>query len=173
MILSPSAVRNSISATSKTVSPASGHQRMAAVAVEVAVLSPFIVSLVLGMCEMGRAVMVKEILTNAARKSCRTGVSPTMGYSDIVAEVNNILSDNGISSSKATITIQTAVYTGNATTPSWGSFTTATSTSYAPAALDQVAVKISVNASDVLWFSPYFLSNGFIESETMYMLRQG
>jgi Flp pilus assembly protein TadG len=139
----------------------------------VALLAPFLIALVLGMCEMARAVMIKDILTNAARKSCRTGISPTMGYADIVADVNNILSDNGINSSKATITIQTASYTGNSTTPSWGSFTTATSTSYSPNPLDQVSVKVSVNSSDVLWFAPYFISNGFVESETMYMVRQG
>lgn len=149
------------------------QRRSAAVVVEVAILLPFIAALILGMCEMGRAVMVKDILTNAARKGCRTGVGPTMGYSDIVADVNNVLSDNGIDYSKATVTVQVASYTGTTTVPSWGPFSTETSTTYAPNPLDQVSVTVSVNAKDVLWFSSYFLNNTAIESETLYMIRQG
>jgi Flp pilus assembly protein TadG len=142
-------------------------------AVELAILAPFLGALILGMCEMGRAMMIKDILTNAARKGCRTGVSPTMAYSDIVADIDNILTDNGIANSKATITIQVAKYTGNSTTPSWGSFTSETSTTFAPQALDQISIQVSVKASDVLWFSPYFLGATFIETETLYMVRQG
>jgi Flp pilus assembly protein TadG len=173
MILSLSAKCDRALDVKATLSATYGRRRTAGVAVEVAILAPFLVALILGMCEMGRAMMVKDILTNAARKGCRTGISPTMGYSDIVADVNNVLSDNGISSAKATITIQVATYTGNSTTPSWASPATATSETFAPNALDQISVQVSVKASDVLWFSPYFLGDSFVEAETLYMVRQG
>jgi hypothetical protein len=39
--------------------------------------------------------------------------------------------------------------------------------------LDQISVRVSVKATDVLWFSPYFLGDTFIETETLYMVRQG
>jgi Flp pilus assembly protein TadG len=140
--------------------------------VEFALLAPFLASLVVGMCELGRAVMVKDVLTNAARKGCRTGITLTKTYQDILNDVNNILSDNNFPA--ASITIQVASYTGNSTTPSWGAFTTVTgSSSYKPKALDKVLVKVSVNATDVLWFAPTFMSSTSIESETMIMLRQG
>jgi Flp pilus assembly protein TadG len=140
--------------------------------VEFALLAPFLASLVVGMCELGRAVMVKDVLTNAARKGCRTGITLTKTYQNIMDDVNNILSDNKFPA--ASITIQVASYTGNSTTPSWGPFTTVTgSSSYKPKALDKVLVKVAVNATDVLWFAPTFMSSTSIESETMIMLRQG
>jgi Flp pilus assembly protein TadG len=143
-------------------------------AAEFAVLLPFLVAVVLGMFEVGRLVIVKDTLTNAARKGCRTGVTPGKGYQDILNDVNNILTDNNIPAADATITIQVASYTGNSTTPSWGAYTTITSgSSYTPNALDKVSVQVSVPVTDVLWFSPFFTSSTAVESETMVMLRQG
>src|SRR5438309_9824553 len=130
-------------------------RRRAAAATELAIMAPFLATLVMGMCEMGRAVMVKDILTNAARKGCRTGVTPGKTYQNVLDDVTNIFSDNNISSANVTITVQIAAYTGNSTTPSWGSFTTVTSNSaFTPNALDQVLVKVEVPAANVLWFSP-------------------
>ena len=77
-------------------------------ATELAVLAPFLAALLMGMCEMGRAVMVKDILTDASRKGCRTGATPKKTFQNILDDVNNILSDNHISTANATITIQTA-----------------------------------------------------------------
>jgi hypothetical protein len=37
---------------------------------------------------------------------------------------------------------------------------------------DQVSVKVSIPASQVLWLAPFFLNNQSIESETMVMMRQ-
>ena len=148
--------------------------RQGIAATEFAILAPFLAALIMGMCEMGRAVMVKEILTNAARKGCRTGATVGKGYQDILDDVNNILSDNNISTGKATITVQVATYTGTSTTPSWGAFTTVTSASgFNPNALDKISVQVSIHAADVLWFSPVFMTNATVESETLIMLRQG
>src|SRR5947209_6924788 len=105
-------------------------RRWAAAATEFAFLSPLLAALIMGMAEMGRATMVKDILTDAARKGCRTGVWPTKVYTDITNDVNNILSDNSIASSKATIVVQVAPYTGSSNNPSWGTFTTVNSGSY-------------------------------------------
>jgi Flp pilus assembly protein TadG len=150
------------------------RRRRGIAAVELAALAPFLGALIVGMCEMGRAVMVKDILTNAARKGCRTGVTAGKAYQDVLNDVNNILSDNNITPSNATITVQVASYTGNSTTPSWSAFTTASSGStFTPNPLDQVLVKVSIPASTVLWFSPVYMSNKAIESETLIMVRQG
>lgn len=150
------------------------NRRRGVAAAEFAVIAPLLGLLIIGMCEMGRAVMVKDILTNAARKGCRTGVTLSKNYQNILDDVNNIFSDNNVNSSNSTITVQIASYTGNSTTPSWGSFTTVSSNSaFTPKTLDQVLVKVSVPVSNVLWFSPQFMSNKAIESETMIMVRQG
>ena len=149
-------------------------RRRGIAATEFALLAPFLAALILGMCEMGRAMMVKDILTNAARKGCRTGVTLGKTYQNVLDDVNNILTDNSLPSAKATITVQIATYTGTSTTPSWGSFTTVTSSStYTPKPLDKVLVKLSMNVADVLWFAPTFMSNTAVESETVIMLRQG
>jgi Flp pilus assembly protein TadG len=143
-------------------------------ATEVAVLAPFLCALVMGMFELGRLVMVKETLTNAARKGCRTGVTPAKSYQNLLDDVNNILTDNNITPANATITVQIAAYTGTSTTPSWGSFTTVTSGSaFTPNPLDKVSVKVSIDVTYVLWFTPLFVSNSSVESETMIMLKQG
>jgi hypothetical protein len=128
----------------------------------------------MGMCEMGRAVIVKDILTNAARKGCRTGVTPGKTYQNVLDDVNNVFSDNNINSANVTIIVQIASYTGKSTTPSWGSFTTVSSNSaFTPQPLDQISVKVSIPISNVLWFSPRFMSNKTIESEALTMVRQG
>jgi Flp pilus assembly protein TadG len=153
--------------------PRSGRRRGIA-ATEFALLAPFLASLIVGMFEMGRAMMVKDILTNAARKGCRTGVTLPKTYQNILDDVNNILTDNSLPSSKATITVQIASYTGTSTTPSWSPYRTVSNSSlYNPKTLDKVLVKISMNVTDVLWFAPTFMSSTAIESETVIMLRQG
>jgi Flp pilus assembly protein TadG len=154
--------------------PVIGRRRRGIAATEFAILAPFLGALIMGMCEMGRAVMVKELLTNAARKGCRTGAMSLKTYQNVLDDMNNILSDNNINSSNATITVQIASYTGTSTTPSWGSFTTVSNGSaFTPKPLDQILVKVAIPASNVLWFSPVFLPKKAIESETLIMVKQG
>jgi Flp pilus assembly protein TadG len=149
-------------------------RRRGIAATEFAILAPFLCALVMGMCEMARLVMVKETLTNAARKGCRTGVTPGKTYQNLLDDVNNILTENNITASNAIITVQVAPYTGTSTTPSWGSFTTVTgASSFTPNTLDKVSVKVSIGVTNVLWFLPVFVSSGSVESETLIMLKQG
>jgi Flp pilus assembly protein TadG len=151
-----------------------GRRRCGVAAAELAILIPFLATLVAGMCEMGRAVIVKDILTNAARKGCRTGTTLGKRYQNVLDDVNSILSDNNLGSSNPTLTVQVASYTGNSTTPSWGPFTSVTSgAAFTPQPLDQILVRVSVPVSNVLWFSPVFMANKSIESETLIMVRQG
>jgi Flp pilus assembly protein TadG len=148
--------------------------RRGVAAAEFAILAPFLGALIMGMCEMGRAVMAKDILTNAARKSCRTAATNGKTYQNAVDDANNILTDNHISTASATITVQVATYTGNSTTPSWGAFTTVSSNAaFTPNALDKVSVKVSVPATSVLWFAPVFMPTTAVESETLILVRQG
>ena len=50
-------------------------QRTAAAAVEFALLSPLLVSLLLGLWELGRAIQVAQIVSNAAREGARQAAS--------------------------------------------------------------------------------------------------
>jgi Flp pilus assembly protein TadG len=149
------------------------RRRRGVAATELAVLAPFVAALICGMCEMGRATMVKDILTNAAREGCRTGATTNKTYQNLVSDVNNILSDNNIPTTNATITVQVASYTGTSTSPSWGSFTTVTASSFNPSPLDQVSVKVSIPVTSVLWFAPVYMSKLAVQSESVIMVRQG
>jgi Flp pilus assembly protein TadG len=125
--------------------------------VEFALFAPLLGVLMMGMFEMGRAMNAKEILSDAARKAGRTGILPNKATSDITTEASNILSDNSISTSQLTVTVLVNGASADASTAVRG---------------DQISVKVSIPASQVLWLSPFFLNNQTIESETIVMMRQ-
>jgi hypothetical protein len=138
----------------------SSSARSGAAAAEFAVIAPFLVFLFLGVFELARGLMIKQMLNDAARKACRTGVLPGKSNSDITAEVNNILSDNGVPTADATIVITIS--------PSG-----ATNVSSAVPGVDSVKVKVSIPVSDVYWMGTYFLPGSDVESESVVMLKQG
>ncbi len=130
--------------------------RRAVAAVELAVVMPFITVLMLGMVEIGHGLMVKETLSDAAQKACRTAAQPGKTTAQVQAEVDNIMQDNSI--------------TG---------YTTVILLNGSPAEIqnakhnDQIAVKVSVLVSKVYWTTAFFLPVQNIESEVVVMLRQG
>jgi Flp pilus assembly protein TadG len=132
--------------------------RSAAVVVEFAVLAPILFFLFIGMNELSRGFQVREVLSDAVRKGCRTGVQPQTRSATITSDVNNILSDNNISASSATVTILVNGNAVDASTARQG---------------DQISVKVSVPVSQVYWAGTFFLPASDIESETIVMMRQG
>lgn len=137
---------------------ASGRVRRAIAAVEFAVLAPFLFTLATGAFEVGRGIMVRQILTDAARKACRTGALPGEANSNITSDVNDILSDNSVPTSAATITILVNGNSVDASTAQQG---------------DQVSVKVAVPFNKVSWTPLFFFTNASVESETLVMMRQG
>jgi Flp pilus assembly protein TadG len=125
--------------------------------VELAIIVPVLVFLTIGMIEVARGLMVKETLSNAARKGCRTGILPTGTNSAITADINQVLSDNGIDSTYATITV---LVNGNAVDAG-------TAVQH-----DQISVKVAIPVSKVAWITPLFLPGSDIESDTIVMMRQ-
>jgi Flp pilus assembly protein TadG len=148
-------VRPSASADKRAASRR--HGRRGTAVVEFAVFVPILATLMMGMFEMGRAMNVKDILSDAARKAGRTGILPNKATSDITTEASNILSDNSISTTNMTVTVLVNGAPADASTAQRG---------------DQISVKVSVPAADVLWVSPFFLKSATVESETIVMMRQ-
>jgi Flp pilus assembly protein TadG len=138
--------------------PARRKKRLGAAAVELAVLSPIIAGLVIGMFQMSRIIMIKEVLCDAARKGCRTGIYPNRANSDITADVNDILSNNGLDSTSATITIQVNGSQVDASTAKQN---------------DQISVKVAMPLTKVGWLPLFFDSGITVSSETVVMMRQG
>lgn len=131
-------------------------RRRGAAAVEFAILAPFFAILILGMLEIGRGLMVLEILSDASQKACRTAVVPGKSTADAQAEVANIMSDNGVTGYSVTILVN-----GTAADVSTAN------------RFDKISVQVSVPVSQVFWTTTFFLKAQTIESETVVMMRQG
>ena len=157
--------------------------RCGTAAVEFAILLPFLAIMVIGMFEIGRAIMVKTALTDAARIACRTAIYP--GQTDAVVRslVTNILTDNfGANvASQATITINvtkgpqppgTAWSSGYVAPPAVTS-TPNIDAVYTATRGDAIQVKVSVPVSATQWVGGWFLSGSAVESEGVTMMRQG
>ncbi|HJT33266.1 MAG TPA: TadE/TadG family type IV pilus assembly protein [Pirellulales bacterium] len=71
--------------------------RRGAAAVEFAFVAPAFFLVVLGVIEFTRAMMVEELLTNAAHEGARAGVLDGAQDTDVDNAVNNYLSAAGIS----------------------------------------------------------------------------
>jgi Flp pilus assembly protein TadG len=82
--------------------------RRAAAAVEFAVVAPVFFLVVLGLIEMGRACMVAEQLTEAARRGCRQGVIEGTTSAAIEQAALNYLSSVGINGETAGVSINDA-----------------------------------------------------------------
>jgi Flp pilus assembly protein TadG len=116
------------------------RNRQGAAVVEFAIVAPLFFMLVFGMIEFGRAIMVKQIITNASREGARCAVldSTTPTASSVNSLVTTYLQNAGITG--ATITINPA----EPTTAGYG----------AP-----VTVTVQIPFSRVSWLpAPWFLT---------------
>ena len=132
-------------------------RRRGLAAVEMAVIAPVLVFLTIGMLEMARGMMVKETLTDAARKGCRTGILPISSNSAITADVNAVLTNNNMDAGYATISIMVNDKAVDVSTAKAG---------------DKISVRVSIAVSQVVWITPMFLPGTDIESETVVMMSQ-
>jgi Flp pilus assembly protein TadG len=133
-------------------------KRSGAAAVEFALAAPVILFMIAGALEFSRAIMVKEILHDAARKSCRTAIRIDRDNTAVTTDINDILNDNKIDATQATITILVNGVAADVKTAKKN---------------DQVSVKVSIPFSQVYWTTTIFLSGATVESETVVMWKQG
>lgn len=143
------------------------RMRKAVAAVEMAFVVPILGIITLGMFELGRGVMVKQILDDAARKGCRTGIIHQYGNNDIINDVTNVMQDNGFNSNQfnppsvGSINIIVTDPNGNQLSDSLD----------APPGT-MVSVQVVIPASSVNWVSSFFLTNSMFISETIVMMKQ-
>jgi hypothetical protein len=81
------------------------RKRRGAAVVEFAVVAPVFFVMVFGLIECGQAIMVQQILTNAAREGARVAVldSQTATHDLVVGKVTTYLQNSGISGASVTI----------------------------------------------------------------------
>jgi Flp pilus assembly protein TadG len=65
-------------------------------AVELAVVSPLILALLVGLLTYGRVVQVTQIICNAAREGARKASTGVNSYSDVQTTVSNYLTNAGV-----------------------------------------------------------------------------
>jgi Flp pilus assembly protein TadG len=123
---------------------------------EFAILAPFFVALIVGAFELSRGLWTKEILSDAARRACRTGSQPNASNATIISDVNNILTDNNIDATKATITILVNDQAVDASTAQQN---------------DKISVKVAIPTSATKIVTAVYLTSGTITSETVVMMR--
>ena len=125
------------------------NDRRGTSAVEFAFIAPVFFLLVIGMIEFGRAMMVQQILTNAARQGARMATLDSTNNSSnptpssmVTSEVNSVLAAANVSGA-----------------------TTAISPSLPAAAGTDVSVTVTVPYMSVTWVpSPWFLSGATLSA---------
>lgn len=122
---------------------------------EFALVAPVFFLMILGMLELGRAVMVQQMLTNAAREGARVGVLDNKTVADIETQVKRFLPS----------------------LPTGGSLAIRVNPNgpdYPSNPGDPVEVVVSIAFSEVSWVPvPKYLSGGVNLSATAIMRREG
>ena len=119
--------------------------------VEFALVLPFFILLVFGMIEVGRGIMVSQILTNAAREGAREAILEGSTTSQVKTVVRDYLTRTSISG--GTVKVSPSPSSAKAREP--------------------VTVSVSVPVSDVLWIaSSRFFRAGSEFSASSTMLKE-
>jgi Flp pilus assembly protein TadG len=89
--------------------------RRGAATVELALILPLLFTVVLGILEFGRAMMVMNLVTNAAREGARMAVLEGSTNTDVQNAIKTMLNKStGVATSNVTTTITVAAAAGNA-----------------------------------------------------------
>ena len=91
------------------------EQRRGAAMVEMAVCFPIFMLMLLGIIEFGRALMVSQLVTSAARLGCRAAIIDGATNSDVEADIRNTVTNTvGCNATDVSVTISvTSLSTGN------------------------------------------------------------
>jgi Flp pilus assembly protein TadG len=92
-------------------------ERRGAATVETALVLPVFFMVMLGIVEIGRAFMVSQLLTNAAREGARTAIMTNSTNTEVENVVKDILQRTvGVAPSNVAVTIDVVEYPGNPAT---------------------------------------------------------
>jgi Flp pilus assembly protein TadG len=118
------------------------RQRRGVATVEFAVLLPIILTLLLGIWEVGQLVQMNQILNNAAREGARKASTGINTYSDVNTTVSNYLSAAGVSNVSG-LQVQVFNVTQNNAGPNYDPSTAKQ--------LDQLQVTVSLPFNNIRW----------------------
>ncbi len=90
------------------------HRRNGAALVEMALVLPVFLTVVLGIMEFGRAMMVSNLVANAARQGARLSVTAGSTNESVTTEVQSFMTEAiGVSSGNVNVTITVTAAAGN------------------------------------------------------------
>ncbi len=128
-------------------------RRRGASLVEFALVAPLFFLVVLALIEFGRAFMVKELLTEAARRGCRQGIIEGTSSDTIQSAAVNFLSNVGVKGASA------SVYVNGASAGS-------TNISAMPV-YTEITVVVTVSARNVAWTPSVFVTGSLSGQYTL------
>lgn len=127
------------------------QSRRGVATVEFAIVAPLFFLLVLGSIELGRALMVQQVLTNASRVGARDAVTLSGTSSSAVAAATSFAGGASVGGVQVTVS-------PNPSTASAG---------------DMITVTVNVPYNNVTWIpSPWFM-NGKVLTATSVMRKEG
>lgn len=131
-------------------------RRRGAAVVEFALVSPLLIMLTMGLMEIGRVVMVKQLLINASREGARLAILPGSSTADAKAEVTSALLPS-ITGATPKVTNHLGAEIEVSSAPSG----------------TPITVSVSIPAASVSWIPhPLFTINSTLEASTT-MRREG
>ncbi len=122
-------------------------KRLGAAVVEFALIVPIFLTLVFGIIEFGRLMMVQQVLVNASREGARRAVLEGATVADVTQEVSNYLSSSSINVPSESIVVSpdpTSIFNN-----------------------ENISVSISIPFSSVSWMPPLFYSGDLQANTTM------
>ena len=133
---------------SRRINSLRNRDRCGAAVVEFAVVAPLMMMLTLGLMEVSRIVMVKQLLVNASREGARLAILPQSSSQDVQSQVIADLEAASVSGVTVSITPE-LLSSASAGTP--------------------VTVSASVQAADVSWIPKpvYSFNTTLVGSTTM------
>lgn len=126
--------------------PRCQSSRIGAAVVEFAVVAPIMIMLTMGLMEVGRMVMVKQLMLSASREGARLGTLPGVSEGEVIERVQDELKGVGINGVSVTVTPANLIAAPSGTA---------------------VTVSLSVPSSQISWVNtPMFSANTVIDAST-------
>lgn len=133
--------------------------RRGAVAVEAALLMPFLAAMLLGITEIGQVQRAQSYVSEAAYAGCVTGSLPGSSNTGVISDVKNFLTACKMTSSSAVITITVNDVKADVSTAKRN---------------DKVKVTVSVPITAISWTGTHcFVPKNSAVTKSIVMLRQG
>jgi hypothetical protein len=129
------------------------------VAVEVAMLAPFLATLILGIAEIGQFQRAQCYISEAACAGGATGALPGSTNSEIITDAKAFLSSCKMTSASAVVTVKVNDAVADVSTATRN---------------DKISVTVAIPVSAISWTgSHFYILNTSVVSKTVVMLKQG